>query len=336
MNPVNRIIDLARAASRRIVLAEGADPRVIDAAIRADRDGLARIALVGPASQIADAIVQRGGDPARFAIEDPQTSPLTGPFADAYLEMRRHKGVDAMKARAAVSDAVGFAGMLLREGHADGMIAGAVVTTAHTIRTAFQIIGRAPGVNTVSSFFLMIMNEPHHVREGTFVFADCALVVEPTAEELADIAIAAAQNYTAIMEEEARVAMLSFSTMGSASHERVRKVAEATNLVRAARPDLKVDGEMQFDAAFVPAVNKSKAPGSVTGGEANVFIFPNLESANIGYKIAQRIGNAIAIGPVLQGLAKPVNDLSRGCSADDIYSLIAVTSLQAASSTPKS
>jgi len=335
MNPMNRIIELARAASRRVVLAEGADPRVLDAAIRADRDGLARIVLVGPASQIADGIAQRGGDPKRFTIEDPQSSPLAQPFADAYLEMRRHKGVDATKARAAVSDAVGFAGMMLREGHADGMIAGAVVTTAHTIRTAFQIIGRAPGVNTVSSFFLMIMNEPHHVREGTLVFADCALVVEPTAEELADIALAAAQSYTAIMEEEARVAMLSFSTMGSASHERVKKVAEATEKVRAARPDLKVDGEMQFDAAFVPAVNKAKAPNSVTGGEANVFVFPNLESANIGYKIAQRIGNAMAIGPVLQGLAKPVNDLSRGCSADDIYSLIAITSLQAASAAKK-
>jgi phosphate acetyltransferase len=332
---MNRIIDLARAASRRIVLAEGADPRVIDAAIRADRDGLARIALVGPADQIAEGIAQRGGDPKRFAIEDPQTSPLAGPFADAYLEMRRHKGVDAVKARDAVADAVGFAGMMLREGHADGMIAGAVVTTAHTIRTAFQIIGRAPGVKTVSSFFLMIMDQPHHVRKGSIVFADCALVVEPTAEEMADIALAASQSYTALMQDEARVAMLSFSTMGSASHERVRKVVEATKLVQAARPELKVDGEMQFDSAFVPAVNKAKAPGSVTGGEANVFIFPNLESSNIGYKIAQRIGGAIAIGPVLQGLAKPVNDLSRGCSADDIYSLIAVTSLQAASATPK-
>jgi phosphate acetyltransferase len=198
------------------------------------------------------------------------------------------------------------------------------------VRTALQIIGRAPGTRIVSSFFLMLLCEAGHDRKGAFVFADCALVVDPDSAELADIAIASADSYAALIRERPRVAMLSFSTMGSAAHDRVDKVVEATRAIETLRPDLLIDGELQFDAAFVPLINSAKAPGSRTGGHANVLVFPNLEAGNIGYKIAQRIGGALAIGPILQGLAKPANDLSRGCSADDVYSMIAVTGVQAA------
>lgn len=329
MKPLDRIVEAARASPRRIVLAEGADPRVVEAAARAGADGIARVALIGSESSIRDALAQRGADPDRFDIEDPAASPLTERYAQSYLERRRHKGVDAGAARDAVLDPMGFAAMMVREGDADGMVGGAVATTAHTVRTAIRIIGTAPSARIVSSFFLMMLCEPVHARKGAFVFADCGLVVEPDAEELADIAIASADSYAALCADRPRIAMLSFSTMGSATHARIDKVVRATDRVRTLRPDLAIDGEMQFDAAFVPLVASAKAPQAQTGGNANVFVFPNLEAGNIGYKIAQRIGAAVAIGPVLQGLAKPANDLSRGCSADDIYSMIAVTALQA-------
>ena len=210
------------------------------------------------------------------------------------------------------------------------MIGGAVATTAHTVRTALRVIGPAPGTRLVSSFFLMLLCDAAHGRKGGFVFSDCGLVVDPTAEELAEIALAASDSCASLLGEEPRVAMLSFSTMGSATHARVDTVRTATELVRARRPGLRIDGELQFDAAFVPLVNAGKAPGSATRGEANVLIFPNLEAGNIGYKIAQRIGGALAIGPVLQGLARPANDLSRGCTAEDVHALIAVTATQPA------
>jgi phosphate acetyltransferase len=330
MKPLDHLIDVARADPRRVVLAEGEDPRVLAAAARADRDGLARIALVGSAPRVREGLAAEGADPARFEIADPAASPLAAGYAESYLELRRHKGADPVAALAAITDPLGFAAMMVREGAADGMAGGAVATTAHTVRTALQIIGRAPGARIVSSFFLMLLCEPGHDRKGAFVFADCGLVVDPDSAELADIAIASADSYAALVDDRPQVAMLSFSTMGSAAHTRVDKVAEATARVRTLRPDLLIDGELQFDAAFVPLVNVAKAPGSRTRGEANVLVFPNLEAGNIGYKIAQRIGGALAIGPILQGLAKPANDLSRGCSAEDVYAMIAVTSVQAA------
>jgi phosphate acetyltransferase len=333
LKPLDRIVETCRSAPRRIVLAEGEDPRVIEAVLRAEREGLTEeLTLIGNAARIRDQIAARGGRLDRFRIEDPATSPLKEAFVEGYVQLRRHKGVDHEAARSALADPIGFAAMMVREGCADGMIGGAVATTTHTVRTALQIIGRAPRSRLVSSFFLMMLCGPEHVRKGAFVFADCGLVIEPDVEELADIAIASADSYAALTGGRPSVAMLSFSTMGSALHARVDKVVEATQRVRVARPDLLIDGELQFDAAFVPAVNSTKASGSVTGGEANVFVFPNLEAGNIGYKIAQRIGGAVAIGPVLQGLARPANDLSRGCSADDVYSMIAVTGVQAARS----
>ncbi|MGI9400682.1 MAG: phosphate acetyltransferase, partial [Rhizobiaceae bacterium] len=229
----------------------------------------------------------------------------------------------------AVRNPLVLAAMMVRQDHAGGTIGGAVNTTGDTLRAALQVIGAAPGTRTVSSFFLMILDQSHHENPGVFAFADCALIVEPNSPQLAQIAISTADSFQAITGSEPKVAMLSFSTKGSAKHPRVEKVSEATAIVREHRPDLMIDGELQYDAAFVPDVAASKAPQSKIAGKANVFIFPSLEAANIGYKIAQRIGGATAIGPILQGMDKPANDLSRGCSVEDILHLIAITACQA-------
>lgn len=329
MNPLDRILAQAKTDCRRIAMSEGEDPRIVEGALRAKRDGLAQIILVGNEAEVARQVQAKGGEPGEVTIVDPKSSPDAARYSQAFHELRKHKGVDGDAARAALLNPLNFAAMMVRLGDADGTIGGAVATTADTVRAALQIIGRKEGAAIVSSFFVMILAQEHHPKQGSFVFADCALVVDPTAEELADIAIASADSFRALINEEPRVAMLSFSTSGSADHERVSKVIEATAQVRAQRPDLTVGGDLQFDSAFVPAIGTAKAPTSPVKGDANVFIFPSLEAANIGYKIAERIGGAKAVGPILQGLAKPANDLSRGCSVDDVYQLIAVTSVQA-------
>ena len=227
-------------------------------------------------------------------------------------------------------DPLVFAAMLVRNDHADGTVGGAVATTSDTVRAALQVIGKAKTATLVSSFFLMVLPEGHPSGRGGMIYSDCGLVIDPSAEELAAIAQQSAASCVALMDETPKVAMLSFSTKGSARHPNVDKVTQAAALVKEQAPDLNVDGELQFDAAFVPSVGDSKAAGSSVAGHANVMIFPNLDAGNIGYKITQRIGGATAIGPVLQGLAKPANDLSRGCAADDVLHMIAVTALQAA------
>jgi phosphate acetyltransferase len=329
MKPLERIIATAKQAPRRIVLPEGEDPRIIEAAMRAKGEGIAEITLVGTRGIIEQALANAGASHLDLRIEDPKTSPLARHLAAAYYDLRKAKGVDEAAAAEALRSPLIFAAMMVRESEADGTVGGAVATTADTVRAALQTIGRAPGVGLVSSFFLMMLCQPHHAKKGAFVFADCGLVVDPDAAGLVDIARMSARSYEALAGAPAKVAMLSFSTNGSAAHERVSKVVEATRLAHAADPDLVIDGELQFDTAFVEAVSASKAPNSALHGEANVFVFPNLDAANIGYKIAQRIGGADAIGPILQGLAKPANDLSRGCTAEDAFHMIAVTVVQA-------
>ena len=320
MLPLEKIFEKARSRPRHIVLAEGEDPRIIDAALRAEREGIARITLLGSESVV--------GNGSSVAVIDPKTSDRSADYAHKLYQLRQAKGMTEEQAEAMVKTPLGFAAMMVREGDA-GTVAGAVATTADVVRHALQIIGKAEGASLVSSFFLMLLCQTYHQKKGAFVFADCGLVVEPDAAQLADIAIQSADSYHQLTEKDAAVAMLSFSTGGSAAHERVSKVVQATRTVRDRKPDLCIDGELQFDTAFVEAISHAKSPDSPLKGNANVFVFPNLEAANIGYKIAQRIGGAQAIGPVLQGLAKPANDLSRGCSADDVLHMIAITVNQA-------
>lgn len=321
MLPLEKIFEKARSRPRHIVLAEGEDPRIIDAALRAEREGIARITLMGSENVV--------GNGSSIAVIDPKILDRSVDYAHKLYQLRQAKGMTEEQAEAMVRTPLGFAAMMVREDDADGTVAGAVATTADVVRHVLQIIGKAEGASLVSSFFLMLLCQTYHQKKGAFVFADCGLVVEPDAVQLADIAIQSADSYRQLTEKDAAVAMLSFSTGGSAAHERVSKVVQATRTVRDRKPDLCIDGELQFDTAFVEAISHAKSPDSPLKGNANVFVFPNLEAANIGYKIAQRIGGAQAIGPVLQGLAKPANDLSRGCSADDVLHMIAITVNQA-------
>lgn len=311
----------ASASDKHIVLSEGDDPRVIEGAIMATERGLARVSLIGDPDKI-DA-------PADIEIHDPARSDFKAEFADLLVELRKHKGMTPEKAAEAVQNRLVFAALMVRSGHADGTVGGAVETTSDVVRAALQIIGKSPDAALVSSFFAMY--PPENAPEGAraMLYSDSGLVIDPTAVELASIAETSATSFTALMEEEPRIAMLSFSTLGSAQHESVAKVTDALALLRSKRSDLKADGELQFDAAFNMSVAKRKAPKSDIAGAANVMIFPNLDAGNIGYKITQRLGGYTAIGPVLQGLNKPANDLSRGCTADDVMQMIAVTVLQA-------
>ncbi|WP_424986903.1 phosphate acetyltransferase [Microbulbifer sp. S227A] len=330
MKPLQILLANAAQSDKKIALSEGTDPRVIEAAIMARRQKVARIVLVGDAAVIGARLAAAGGDTLDgIEIHDPTDTPLAGRMAEAYLERRKHKGATPESAAEAVRNPHVFAALLVNLGLADGTVGGAATATAEIVRTAIQMIGTAPDAKLVSSFFLMLFCKDHHETKGAHVFADAGLVIDPDSREMAEIACASAASLQQLVAETPRVAMLSFSTRGSASHEKVSKVVKATELVREMAPDMIVDGEIQFDAAFVPDVAKSKAADSALGGAANVFVFPNLESGNIAYKVAQRVGGAVAIGPILQGLAKPANDLSRGCSAEDILHIIAVTTAQA-------
>ncbi len=329
MSVLEKIIAASRARAPHIVLSEGEDPRVVEAAARAVTSGLARISVVAdPQVFAAQAKGLKGAD--RIGIQHPPSSPLVDAYTCAYHDLRRHKGVDAEAARRAMHANLGFAAMMVRQGDADATIGGALATTADTVRAGLQIIGKAPGCDVVSSFFLMLLPAPF---SRPVIFADCALNIEPDARALADIATASASSYRALTGEPARVAMLSFSTHASVpaqAHPSLARIKEAVDRVRIQVPDLIIDGEIQFDAAIMADIAHNKAPGSALDGEANVFVFPDLNAGNIGYKIAQRIGGAKAIGPVLQGLARPANDLSRGCSVEDIYLTIAITGAQVA------
>jgi len=326
MTIIDAITETSRTASPRIVLAEGEDPRVVEAALSSAKGGVATLSVVGK----PDVFRQLAGDAAGqdlVTVHNPATSAHLEAYAESYRRLREHKGVTKDDAIAAMQDPLGFAAMMVHAGDADGMIGGAVATTAHMVRTALQIIGKSAATTTVSSFFLMLLEKP---EKRAVVFADCALVITPTAEELASIAVSSAVSFKAMTGQLPRVALLSFSTKGSAKHSSIDRINEALGIARAAAPYLIIEGEIQFDAAIDHTIRAKKAPGSILKDAANVFIFPNLDAANIGYKIAERIGGATALGPVLQGLAKPANDLSRGCSTQDIRQMIAITGAQAA------
>jgi len=329
MKPINRIIDHARKAPMRIVLSENDDARVLQAAQRATQEGIARIVLVGDIGRACEAAAKQKIDLTGIELIDPETSPLLPQFVEELFALRGKKGMTREAAQEAVRHPLCFANVMVRLGYADGSVSGAVNTTADVVRNAIQIIGIRPEFKLVSSFFLMMLCEPFHTMKGGLIFSDCALVVEPNAEQLSEIAMAAADSAQSLLMQEPKVAMLSFSTSHSAHHAAVDKVIEATELVRKARPHLAIDGDVQLDAAIVSEIAMRKVHHSQVEGHANTLIFPGLEAGNIGYKLAERIGGAKAIGPLLQGLQKPANDLSRGCCSDDIYYVIAVTCVQA-------
>ncbi|MFT0545357.1 phosphate acetyltransferase [Allopusillimonas ginsengisoli] len=331
MSILDSIVARARKHASHIVLCEGQDPRIQQAAARIVAEGIARISLVGDARAIAECASQGNVNLDNVQIIDPQSSSLIPQFAETLYQLRAAKGMTREQALQAVFDPLCFANLMVHSGLADGSVAGAVHTTANVVRTALQIIGKAPETRTVSSFFLMLFDKPWHPCPGGMIFSDCGLVIDPDEEQLADIALAAAESARHLLGEEPRIAMLSFSTAGSASHPLVDKVINASKRVQQARPDILIDEDLQLDAALRPEITLRKLPASKVQGRANVLVFPDLSAGNIGYKLVEHIGGAVAIGPLLQGLNRPANDLSRSCSANDIYYVIAVTALQSAS-----
>lgn len=328
MQLMQKIKDAARANVQRIVFPEGTEIRLIKAAEQVTKEGLAKVTLLGRVEEIEKIASEAGVDLSGVTLIDPATSSKLEEYAKNYYELRKSKGVTEEQAVEQMKDVLYYSTMMVKAGDADGSIGGAVNTTGDVLRPAFQIIKTAPGISVVSGAFLMVLDHPL-MPEGLIVFADCAVNPNPDAQQLAEIAVATAKTAKALAGFEPRVAMLSFSTKGSAEHELVDKVRKATEIAKQMDPSLLIDGELQLDAAIVEKVGKQKAPNSPIAGRANVLVFPDLQSGNIGYKLVQRLANAEAIGPVLQGMAKPVNDLSRGCSVDDIVNLTAITAVKA-------
>lgn len=326
MDTLSHLKTRAAQAERHIILPEGADPRIREAAALAAKERLAHISLIVPADMMDQAQTELAGSGVMLcnAAEGADATSIA-----TLHDLRKAKGMTEEAAAQALTDPLVQAAIKVRLGQADGFVAGAVATTAHTVRTALQILGRGAGVQTVSSFFLMSPPADHRHSEAPFLFTDCGLVIDPTAQQLADIASASAQSWQSLMSHKPRIAFLSFSSAGSAEHQSLDKIREAVALAQTRMPDLEIDGELQFDAALDATIRAQKAPDSPLTGRPDIFIFPDLASGNIGYKIAQRLGGIAAIGPVLQGLAKPANDLSRGCTAEDVIGAIAITALQA-------
>jgi len=330
MDLIQSIVERARANRQRIVLPEGTEERTLKAADRLIADGVADIILIGSPTEIHRLASDFGLKHIdKATVVDPKNHVKKEAYAALLLELRRSKGMTPEKAAQFVENPLYLGCLMIKAGDADGEIAGARNTTGDVLRPALQIIRTVPGINCVSGAYLMFVNDSSYGKDGLLIFADCAVIPNPTAQELAQIAISSAPTARAMAGVEPAVAMLSFSTKGSASHEMVDKVVEATRLAKEMEPTLKIDGELQADAALVPAVGAHKAPGSAVAGKANVLVFPSLEAGNIGYKLVQRLGGAQAVGPILQGMAAPVNDLSRGCSVDDLYYMAAISCNQA-------
>jgi len=331
MTLIDSIIARAKSNKQRIVLPESLEERTLTAADKSLENEIADIILIGNPAEI-HALADKLGlkHISKATIIDPATSEKTAEYANLLYELRKNKGMTPEKASQLVLDPLYFGCLIIKSGDADGQISGALSTTGETLRPALQIIKCAPGISCVSGAMLMITQTPEYGENGVLVVGDVAVTPMPDASQLAQIAVCTAQTAKSVAGfADPRVAMLSFSTMGSAKHEVVDKVIEATKLARELDPSLKVEGELQADAALVPSVGQKKAPGSEIAGHANVLVFPCLEVGNIAYKLVQRLGNADAIGPILQGIARPVNDLSRGCSVDDIYKMVAITACQA-------
>ena len=318
---LTRMKAAAKADKKTVVLPEGEDQRTIDAAKIIVEEDLANLVILGDPDKI---------DLPGVTVIDPKCGPKHEEYAQKFAELRAKKGVTIEQARAQMNDATYYGTMMVKMGDADGLVSGACHSTADTLRPALQILKTAPGTKLVSAFFIMCTSTPQFGTDGTLIFADCGLNINPTSDELSEIAIASAKSWQTFMGgAEPHVAMLSYSTMGSAGGEVAKKVQEAVAFCKEKAPEVPIDGDLQLDAAIVPTVAQLKAPGSPVAGKANVLVFPDLEAGNIGYKLVQRFAGAEAYGPVLQGIAKPVNDLSRGCSAEDIVGVVAITAVQA-------
>lgn len=327
MGFLQTICERAKADLKRIVLPESTDIRIITAAAMIQKEGIAEVVLVGDREKITE--LANGQDISKAIIVNPQESADYNKFVEAFYEMRKNKGITMEQAKATMLDPLYFGVMMVKMGQADGMVAGSINSTANTLRPALQILKTAPGTKLVSSFFIMVVPDCEYGEKGIFLYSDCGLVENPDAEALSEIAISSAKTFKVLVGAEPRVAMLSYSSYGSAKSVLTEKVVQATKLAQEKAPEFIIDGELQVDAAIVPAIGQSKAPESPLKGMANTLIFPDLNCGNIAYKLTQRLAKAEAYGPVTQGIARPVNDLSRGCSAEDVFGVVAITAVQA-------
>lgn len=333
MELLNQIIERAKGNKQRIVLPEGTEERTLKAADKAIADGVANIILVGSPHKIKELATKNGLKHIdKATIVDPKSYEQKDTYIQLLVELRKSKGMTVEQATPLCEDPLYIGCLMIKNGDADGEVAGAQNFTGDVLRPALQIIKTKPGISVVSGAFLMFTRKPEYGDNGLLFFADCAVTPDPTAEQLAAIAISTGETAKTFTGKEPNVAILSFSTKGSAKHPLVDKVIEATKIAKAAAPNMSIDGELQADAAIVPSVAGKKAPESSVAGKANVLVFPSLEVGNIAYKLVQRLGDAEAVGPILQGMAAPVNDLSRGCSVEDVYNMIAITSNQAIAS----
>lgn len=318
----------AKSEIKTICLPEAEDIRVLEAANKVETEGFAKIILIGNKEKTEKLANENNIDISKAIIVDPEKSEKYEEYSQAFYELRKAKGMTEEEAKETLKEPIYFGTMMVKQGDADGLVSGAAHSTSNTLRPALQILKTAPGTKLVSAFFIMDVPNCEYGEEGIFVFGDSGLNENPTSDQLAEIAASSAKSFEQLVGKESRVGMLSYSTYGSAKSELTEKVIEATNILKERYPEIKSDGELQLDAAIVPSVAKSKAPNSEVAGKCNTLIFPDLNAGNIGYKLVQRLAKAEAYGPLCQGIAKPVNDLSRGCSADDIVGVIAITAVQ--------